>query len=401
MLPGPLDARVRDQIIAETRRQPAGPARAAARPDRRPSWRAGSGCRGAAPLAGRIEDSFRRQIEALPAQTRRLLLLAAADPSGDAALVWRAAGRLGIPAEAARAARPAGWPSSAAGCGSGIRWSARRPTGRRRSETGSRRTRRWPRPPTRAADPDRRAWHRAQAAAGPDEEVAAELERSAGRAQARGGLAAAAAFLERAAALTPDPARGPSAPWPRRRPSSRPARSDAALTLLALAEAGPLDDLQRARADLLRGQIAFALSRGQRRAAAAAEGGPAARAARPAAWPARPTWTRCAAAMFAGRLAAPATWRGGPRPRGGPARAARHASPTCCSTAWRGVTDGYAAGVPSEAGAGRLPRPACLRAKSCAGCGWPAWPRRSCGTTRPGTRCPPGTLQLGPRRPGR
>ena len=108
------------------------------------------------------------------------------------------------------------------------------------------------------ADPDRRAWHRAQAAAGPDEEVAAELERSAGRAQARGGLAAAAAFLERSVALTADPARHAERILAAAQPSMQAGAFGKALDLLATAEAGPLDEFQRARVDLLRGQVAFA-----------------------------------------------------------------------------------------------------------------------------------------------
>jgi DNA-binding CsgD family transcriptional regulator len=112
------------------------------------------------------------------------------------------------------------------------------------------------------ANPDRRAWHRAQATLGPDEDVAAELERSAGRAQARGGLAAAAAFLERSAALTLDPARRAERALAAAQATYQAGAFDAALQLLAAAEAGPLDELQRARADLLRGQIAFSSSRG-------------------------------------------------------------------------------------------------------------------------------------------
>jgi len=109
-----------------------------------------------------------------------------------------------------------------------------------------------------AADPDRRAWHRAQAAAGPDEDVAAEPERSAGRAQARGGLAAAAAFLERSVLLTADPARHAERTLAAAQASLQSGAFDAALALVATAEAGPLDEFQRARVGLVRGHVAFA-----------------------------------------------------------------------------------------------------------------------------------------------
>jgi hypothetical protein len=157
----------------------------------------GFGLPGAVPLTGPIEDSFRRQLEALSAQTRRLLVLAAADPSGNRSLVWRAAGRLGIPLAAAQPAQEAGL----AGFGVEVRF--RHPLVRsaayRSAPAADRQEahRALAEETDPAIDPDRRAWHRAQAAAGLDEEVTAELERSAGRAQARGGLAAAAAFLER------------------------------------------------------------------------------------------------------------------------------------------------------------------------------------------------------------
>ena len=113
-----------------------------------------------------------------------------------------------------------------------------------------------------AADPDRRAWHRAQATSGPDEEVAAELERSAGRAQARGGLAAAAAFLERAVLLTADPARHADRALAAAQASLQAGAFGKALELLAMAETGPLDELSHARVDLLRGQVAFVSSLG-------------------------------------------------------------------------------------------------------------------------------------------
>ena len=108
------------------------------------------------------------------------------------------------------------------------------------------------------AEPERRAWHRAQAAAGPDEEVAAELERSAGRAHARGGLAAAAAFLERSVLLTVDPARRADRTLAAAQANLQAGAFGTALELVAAAEAGPLDELQSARVDLLRGEIMFA-----------------------------------------------------------------------------------------------------------------------------------------------
>jgi len=260
-LAGPLDARVLDLIVAETRGNPLAllelprgltPAELAG----------GFGLPGAVPLTGRIEDSFARQLAALPAQTRRLVQLAAADPSGDRALVWRAAGRLGIPVQAAEPATEVGL----AEFGGQIRF--RHPLARSAAYRSA------PLPDRQLmhaalaavtdpiADPDRRAWHRAQAAARPDEEVAAELERSAGRAQARGGLAAAAAFLERSVALTADPARHAERVLAAAQASMQAGAFGKALDLLATAEAGPLDEFANARVDLLRGQIAFASNLG-------------------------------------------------------------------------------------------------------------------------------------------
>jgi DNA-binding CsgD family transcriptional regulator len=260
-LAGPLDARVRDLIIAETRGNPLAllelprgltPAELAG----------GFGLPGATPLTGRIEDSFARQLEALPAETRTLVLLAAADPSGDRALVWRAAGRLGLPIQAAVPAAEAGLVEF------GARVRFRHPLARSAAYRSA---------PIQArqemhaalaevtdpaADPDRRAWHRAQAAPGPDEEVAAELERSAERAQARGGLAAAAAFVERAVVLTADPARRAERALAAAQAHMHAGGFGNALDLLATAEAGMLDEFASARIDLLRGQIAFASSRG-------------------------------------------------------------------------------------------------------------------------------------------
>jgi DNA-binding CsgD family transcriptional regulator/tetratricopeptide (TPR) repeat protein len=262
VLTGPMDARVRDRIIADTHGNPLAllelprgltPAQLTG----------GFGPSGAGPLDGRIEESFRRQLEALPAQTRRLLQLAAADPSGDPVLVWRAAGRLVIGPGAAGPAEEAGL----AEFGARVRF--RHPLVRSAAYlSASAQTRQelhgaLAEVTDPAADPDRRAWHRAQAAPGPDEEVAAELEQCAGRAQRRGGLAAAAAFLERSAGLTLDPARRAQRALAAAKAKLQGGALDAALGLLAMAQAGPLDELQRARCDLLRAQVAFASSHGR------------------------------------------------------------------------------------------------------------------------------------------
>ena len=260
-LTGPLDPRVRDLIIAETRGNPLAllelprglaPAELAG----------GFGLPAAAPLTGRIEDSFRRQLEALPDQTRRLLQLAAADPSGDPPLVRRAAGRLGIPPGAAESAIEAGLVHFAAQ----VRF--RHPLARSVAyRSASARDRREAHQALAEVsdprlDPDRRAWHMAQAVAGPDEEVAAELERSAGRAQARGGLAAAAAFLERAAVLTLDPARRSGRALAAAQAKVQAGAPDAAQNLLDMAAAGSLTDLEQARAELVRARIVSVTSRG-------------------------------------------------------------------------------------------------------------------------------------------
>ena len=261
VIAGPLDERVRDRIVAETRGNPL--ALLELPRGRTPTELAGGfGFPIAQTLSGRIEDSFQRRLAPLPAQTRRLLLVAAAEPLGEPVLVWGAAERLGIAAEAADAAESEGLVEF------GVRVTFRHPLVRSAIYgSASPKERREVHRALAAAtdpdvDPDRRAWHRAQATPRPDEEVASELERSAGRAQARGGLAAAAAFLEQAARLTPSPARRGERALAAAQAKHQAGAPDAALGLLAMAQAGPLDELQRARADLLRAQIAFAVNRG-------------------------------------------------------------------------------------------------------------------------------------------
>jgi DNA-binding CsgD family transcriptional regulator len=259
VLTGPLDDRVRDRLVAETRGNPLAllelprgltPAEMAG----------GFGLPDASSLAGRIEESFRRRLAPLPPSTRTLLLVASAEPIGDPVPVWRAAGALGVEPTARGAA------ADLVEFGGRVRFRhplVRSAVYRAASPEERERTHRALAEATDPeVDPDRRAWHRAHATPASDEDVAAELERSAGRAQGRGGVAAAAAFLERAAELTPEPARRARRALAAAQSKQRAGAPDAALQLVAFAEAGPLDELDQVRAELLRGQVTFAVTRG-------------------------------------------------------------------------------------------------------------------------------------------
>ncbi|XVV17284.1 AAA family ATPase [Actinoplanes sp. CA-131856] len=346
VLPGPVDSRVRDRIVLETRGNPLAllelpkgltPAELAF----------GFGGLSSAPLAGRVEEAFQRRIAALPADTRMVLLAAAVEPVGDVTLLWRALQRLGIGPEAAAPAESA-------------------------QLIDLNRRVRFPHPLVRSAawraghaddlrevhaalaeatdpgeDPDRRAWHRAHAVSGPDEEVATELESSAGRALARGGRSAAAAFLERAAELTLDPARRAGLLI-----SAAQANADAGSfaqvpELLAVAEMSHLDALQQARVERLRAHLALILNPGR------AAGPPLLAAARrlrdldPAA--ARETYLAAVgAALHAGRLDDPflrevARAAATEAPTGGPDDAVGLLLDGI--TTW--ILDGYAAAAPA------------------------------------------------------
>ena len=258
---GPMDGRIRDRIVAETRGNPLALLELP-RGLTSAELAFGSGLPDTTPLTSRLEAGFRRRLEPLPIDTRRLLLAAAVEPVGDPTLLWRAAERLGI-------GPPAAGPAEAAGLielGARVRF--RHPLVRsaayRAAPPQDRREvhRALAEVTDPAVDPDRRAWHRAQAAAAPDEQVAEELERSADRAQTRGGFAAAAALLEEAARLTPDASRRGQRAFAAAQAKHQAGAADAALGLLAMAEAGPGDELQRAQQDLLRARIAFASRRG-------------------------------------------------------------------------------------------------------------------------------------------
>jgi DNA-binding CsgD family transcriptional regulator len=261
VIPGRLDERVRDRIVAETRGNPLAllelPRGLTAT-----QLAGGFGVPALLPLSGRIEESFLRRLQELPEETRLLLLVAAAEPVGEPALMWRAATRLRIPSTAIEPAAQTGLMD----VGAQVRFRhplVRSVVYRSASDDERQSAHRALADVTDAAlEPDRRAWHRAKATRGPDEDVAGELERSAGRARARGGLAAAAAFLGRAADLTADPARRTERMLAAAQVSLQAGAFDEALGLLAAAEAGPLDELGRARLDLLQAEVAFAQNRG-------------------------------------------------------------------------------------------------------------------------------------------
>jgi len=257
----PLDSWVRDQLVAETRGNPLAllewPRALTTH-----QWAGGFGLPAAVRLPGGVTEGFRRRLGVLPEDTRRLLLIASADPLGDAGLVWRAAEWLGIDAEAAGPAVEDGLVEF------GTRVLFRHPLVRSVVYTSASLQERrlvhgalaWVTDARR--DPDRHAWHGAHAAAGPDEGVAAELEGSAGRAQARGGLAAAAAFFERATALTLDPEKRAERALAAASAQVRAGGFEAARDLLAVAEAQAPSDFQQARIELTEAELAFATTRG-------------------------------------------------------------------------------------------------------------------------------------------
>ena len=256
VLPARLDEPVLERIVAETRGNPL--ALLELPRGLTPTELAGGfGLPATVPLSASIEESFTRRLEDLSDDTRLLLLLAAAEPIGDPLLLWRAGEKLGISAGVAAASETDGLlelgeqvtfrhPLVRSAVYGSAPFEQKQAVHLALAEVTD-----------RVADPDRRAWHLAAAASAPDEEVAWELERSASRAQARGGLAAAAAFLQRSVALTGDPARRAHRALAAARASLYAGAFDEALRFLPIAESGSPDELQQAHAELLRGQIAF------------------------------------------------------------------------------------------------------------------------------------------------
>jgi DNA-binding CsgD family transcriptional regulator len=345
-VPGRIDDRVRDRIVAETRGNPL------ALLDLPRSMSAAALAGGFEPLGAtdlprQLEDHYVRRAAELPEAAQRLLLLAAAEPMGDATLIWRAAEALGIDRSSLALAEDA----QLVEIGARVRF--RHPLVRSAAYRAAALSER--RAAHRALaeatdpdlDPDRRSWHRAHAAVGVDETVAADLERSADRAQARGGAAAAAAFLAQSAGLTPEPAERGRRALAAAQAKVDAAAPDAALELLAIAELAPLDELQRARLERLRAEIAFARSRGGDAAALLFD---AAQRLEPLdAALARETHLEAiAAAMFAGRLGdKPGVREAAEAARAAPAaRQRRRATDLLLEGLATRFTQGYSAGVP-------------------------------------------------------
>jgi DNA-binding CsgD family transcriptional regulator len=343
---GPLDPQVRERVLAESHGNPLVLRELPRALPAAGFTLGGAADAAAAPLIHRLEQGFLRQVEPLPWPSRHLLLTAAAEPLGDIPLLWRAARRLGIGPAAATAAEAAGLIE--------LRDRARFRHLLVRSAVYRSATPAQRREVHRAladvtdpeTDPERRAWHRAHAAVGPDEAVAADLEHSAGRALSHGGPVAAAALLETAMALTPDPARRA-----RRALDAAQAKATAgsfadALDLLTVAREGPLPEAGQARVDLLSARIGYDAEHGN-------DAVPLLLAAAQRLGPLDPELAREArldvlsAALFAGRLATGAGLRQvaeAVRPRPVPDRPDKSDLLAVGLAAL--ATDGYAAAVP-------------------------------------------------------
>jgi len=258
----PLDQLVLERLVAETAGNPLAIVELP-RGLTQSQLAGGFGLPGALSVTARIEQSYRQRLARLPTNSRQLILVAAADPLGDSALLWSAAERLGIPEKAAEALESEGLlvidgavtfrhPLVRSVVYASAEPHERREAHRVIADVSN-----------PEVDSDRRAWHRSQATLTQDENVASDLERSAESARARGGYSAAAAFLERSVALTSDPKRRTDRALRAAEAKRVAGALNSALELAAIAENGPLDDIQRAQIDVLRGRIAFAGTRGK------------------------------------------------------------------------------------------------------------------------------------------
>ncbi|MGW2449239.1 helix-turn-helix transcriptional regulator [Streptomyces sp. NPDC001675] len=255
-LHAPIDERVLDRVLGEARGNPLALLELprGAMPDR---WTEASAVPEAQTVTRKIEASFREQVAELPPATQMLLLVAAAEPLGDALLLWRAIDRLGISSAAALPAQTSHLLDI------DVRVRFRHPLvrsavyGAASADDKRRAHAALANVISQAEEPDRRAWHRGQASQGPDEQAAADLEASADRAMARGGTSMAAAFLRLAAALTPDPGLRVSRTLAAVQAMRDAGAPDEALDLLSAVDTSLLKPLQSARAEWLRAQLAY------------------------------------------------------------------------------------------------------------------------------------------------
>jgi DNA-binding CsgD family transcriptional regulator len=316
VISGPMDPLVRDRIIAETRGNPL------ALLELPRAWTTAELVEGISesagiPLTSKLEFAFTKRVRELPADTQTLLALAAAEPTGDPALLWSAARLLGLDWTTAAPAERAGLleigqrvyfrhPLVRAAAYRSAPLESRLEVHRVLAEVAD-----------PVQDPDRRAWHRAWSTVGPDDQIALELERAADRAKARGGLLAAAALLERAALLTPAGEHRANRTLGAARAKRDAGAFDSALRLLSIVDAEPPSELRAALVDQLRGKIAF----DQRRSSEAAE------LLLAAAQKIEPFAPRASRDMHLEALAA-AVWAGGPGQSELVAKAARAALAT-------------------------------------------------------------------------
>ena len=341
---GPLDAAVLDQLLTESHGNPLALLELS-RTLNALDLAGGFGLPAGQPVFGEIERSYLERLAQLPSDARLLVLAAAAEPLGDPVVLFRAAEPLGIDIAAADAAEDAGllqvrgrvkftYPFARSAAYHSAAAEDRRRVHLALAEATDAET-----------DPDRCAWHRARATRGPDEDVAAELERSAGQAQANGGRAAAAAFLERATELTLDPRRRAARGLAAAEAKHQAGAPETALRLLAGVEADSPDEIQRARAHLLRGRIAFTSSHGRDAPPLLLEAARELETHEPAL--SRDTYLEAlGAALFAGRLAGDVgVLHVAEAARGAPASSARPSDLLLDGLAVV-ITEGYAAGAP-------------------------------------------------------
>jgi hypothetical protein len=258
---GHLDERVRDRVVAETGGNPLALLESA-RGMNAVELSGGFVVPSTAALSSRLHEHYLRRVRDLPEQTRRLMLLAAADPTGDATLLWRAGRTLGVGPRDAAVAASEQLLEIGSRCASAIRWCGRLPTRPGRKRIAAPCTARSPKRQTPGWSPSDGCGTGGRGQ-DPDESVAGELERIADAVQNRAGLTAAAAFLQRAVALSADPVRRADRALSAAQAYLHAGALDDGRRLVAEAAVTAADDLQRARVEQLNGQLEAAAKPGR------------------------------------------------------------------------------------------------------------------------------------------